>query len=71
MATKGENPFKLDSKAPSIPIKEYAYNETRYKMLTKTNPEAAKSLIKLAQEDVDEKWHIYEQLASMTVKNHS
>jgi pyruvate-ferredoxin/flavodoxin oxidoreductase len=67
MAAKGENPFKLDSKAPSIPLKEYAYNETRYKMLTKINPDAAQTLIKLAQKDVNEKWHIYQQLADMSV----
>jgi pyruvate-ferredoxin/flavodoxin oxidoreductase len=67
MAAKGENPFKLDSKAPSIPLKEYAYNETRYKMLTKINPEAAQTLIKLAQKDVYEKWHIYQQMANMSM----
>jgi pyruvate-ferredoxin/flavodoxin oxidoreductase len=68
LAAKGENPFKLDSKAPSIPVKQYAYNETRYKMLTKINPDAAQKLLKLAQEDVNEKWHIYQQMANMSVK---
>jgi pyruvate-ferredoxin/flavodoxin oxidoreductase len=69
LAEQGENPFKLESKPPSISVKEYAYNETRYKMLTKINPDQAQNLIKLAQKDVDEKWHTYEQMAKMSVKN--
>ena len=32
-AYKGKNPLILDSKDPSIPVQEYAYNETRYRML--------------------------------------
>ena len=60
---EGLNPFKLDSKAPKISLKEYAYMETRYKMLTKSHPDDAAILIKLAQEDVNERWSIYENLA--------
>lgn len=62
LAKEGQNPFKLDSKAPKISLKEYAYMETRYKMLTKSHPDDAEKLIKLAQEDVNEKWAIYENL---------
>ena len=62
---QGKNPFKLDSKAPKIPVKEYAYNENRYKMLTKSNPEAAGYLMNLAQEEVEKKWKQYEHLASL------
>jgi pyruvate-ferredoxin/flavodoxin oxidoreductase len=58
----GQNPFKLDSKAAKISLKDYAYMETRYKMLTKSQPEHAEKLIKLAQEDVNERWTIYENL---------
>ena len=63
LAEEGQNPFKLDSKAPKIPLKEYAYMETRYKMLTKSQPEEAEILIKLAQEDVDKRWKIYDEMA--------
>ncbi len=59
---ENQNPFKLDSKAPKISLKDYAYMETRYKMLTKSHPEDAQRLIKLAQEDVNERWAIYENL---------
>jgi len=36
-----ENPMKLDYKGPKIPVKEYMYNETRFKMVEKMNAEAA------------------------------
>jgi len=65
LAKQGQNPFRLDSKAPKIKLEEYAYKEIRYKMLTKSAPEEAKRLMKLAQEDVTSKWHYYEQLAAM------
>jgi pyruvate-ferredoxin/flavodoxin oxidoreductase len=63
LAKQGLNPFKLDSKAPKIPLKDYAYMETRYKMLTKSHPDDAKKLIELAQEDVNKRWEIYSNLA--------
>ena len=62
-AGQGLNPLQLDSKAPKIPVKDYAYNETRFKMLTQSKPQEAERLIALAQQDVDERWRIYEQLA--------
>jgi pyruvate-ferredoxin/flavodoxin oxidoreductase len=65
LAKQGQNPFRLDSKAPKLKLEEYAYKEIRYKMLTKSAPEEAKRLMKLAQEDVTSKWHYYEQLAAM------
>ena len=59
----GENPFVLDSRKPSMPIAEYLGMENRYKMLTKSHPDEAKRLWKLAQQDVDERWRLYEKLA--------
>jgi len=62
---RGENPLSLDSKAPSIPLKEYAYRETRYKMLTKSKPEDAARLIEQAQQDVIARWHLYDRMARL------
>jgi pyruvate-ferredoxin/flavodoxin oxidoreductase len=64
-AEQGLNPLQLDSKAPKIPLKDYAYNETRFKMLTQSKPEQAERLLALAQQDVNERWQMYEQLASL------
>ncbi|HEY3368279.1 MAG TPA: pyruvate:ferredoxin (flavodoxin) oxidoreductase [Symbiobacteriaceae bacterium] len=47
----GKNPLTLDSKAPKIPVKEYAYGETRYRMLEQQNPEVAARLMEEASAD--------------------
>ena len=57
----GENPFVLDSQGPRIAFKDYAYQELRYKMLTRTNPAEAERLINEAQEQVQQKWRMYER----------
>ena len=64
-AEKGLNPLQLDSKAPKLPFKEYAYKETRFRSLTQSDPERAETLIQLAQSDVLARWRMYEQWASM------
>jgi pyruvate-ferredoxin/flavodoxin oxidoreductase len=71
LAEEGKNPLQLDSKGPKIPLEDYAYNETRYKMLKKSYPERAEKLMKLAQEDVNEQWKVYEQMASFNPENGS
>jgi len=60
----GKKPFVLDSPRPTIPLREYAYNENRYKILTKTNPEEAERLMVMAQETVDRRWETYEHLST-------
>jgi pyruvate-ferredoxin/flavodoxin oxidoreductase len=55
--------FVIDSQAPSIPLKAYAYNEIRYKMLSYTHPGEAKRLLGLAQHDIDQRWRVYSALA--------
>ena len=67
LVKEGKNPLQLDSKAPSIPLEKYIYNETRYNVLVRSNPDAAKHLLELAQEDVNKRWRFYEYLASMPV----
>ena len=62
---EGKNPFQLDSKAPSIPFKQYAYQEARYTMLVRSNPEAARELLKMAQDDVERQWRVYANRAAM------
>jgi len=62
---EGKNPFQLDSKAPSIPLKKYAYQEARYTMLARSNPEAARELLIAAQDDVERQWRVYANRAGM------
>ena len=64
-ADEGKNPLQLDSKAPSVPLTEFAYNELRYRSLLKSNEERAEMLMKSAQKEVDKRWSLYEQMAQM------
>jgi pyruvate-ferredoxin/flavodoxin oxidoreductase len=64
LAKEGKNPFKLDSKEPKLKVKDFAYMETRYKMLTKSHPKIAEQLMNEAQEDVTTRWKEYVRLAS-------
>lgn len=70
-ALQGDNPFVLDSRAPKQPVEKYLNMENRFKMLTMSKPEVAKELFKLAQEDVDARWSMYEYLASRSYTNGS
>jgi pyruvate-ferredoxin/flavodoxin oxidoreductase len=65
LRNEGKNPFLLDSKAPSIRLKEYAYREARYTMLARSNPELAATLLKEAQDDVERQWRVYSARATM------
>ena len=38
LAAEGKNPLALDSKAPTLPLKQYVYNESRYTMLAQSRP---------------------------------
>jgi len=67
LIAQNKNPFQLDSRAPSITLKEYIYNETRYTMLVKSNPEHAKELLALAEHDVESRWKLYDNWAHMPV----
>jgi pyruvate-ferredoxin/flavodoxin oxidoreductase len=64
-AIAGEHPLQLDSKAPTIPLKEFALKEARFAMLGRANPEEAEQLLALAQEDINERRRLYEQLAGV------
>ncbi|MGH7452094.1 MAG: hypothetical protein ACRENG_12160 [bacterium] len=66
---EGKSPLHLDSRAPSIPLKAYMYRETRFKMLTKSNPTEAERLLALAQQDVQQRWSMYEHLKTFSVTN--
>ena len=59
------HPFHLDSKKPSIPFKEFAWQEARFAMLARSQPEEAERLFRMAQDDIDERWSLYEQLADI------
>jgi pyruvate-ferredoxin/flavodoxin oxidoreductase len=60
----GRNPFLLDSHRPRIPLTAYTGRELRYRILERTNPEAAERLRGLAQQQVSQRWATYEEMAA-------
>ncbi len=62
---QGKNPLTLDSKEPSLPLEEYIYEENRYRMLKKSNPDAAKAFLSQAQKDVKLRYNVYKQLSEI------
>ncbi len=65
LIAQGQNPLSIDSKEPSIPLEQYIYNETRYRMLVQSDEARAESLLKEAQGDIKNRWEYYQQMAAM------
>ncbi|MDE2581805.1 MAG: pyruvate:ferredoxin (flavodoxin) oxidoreductase [Rhodospirillales bacterium] len=63
MRAAGENPFRLDSPRPTVPLRDYAYNEIRYRALAQTRPDEAASLLAAAAAAIAEKYRAYEEMA--------
>ncbi len=61
----GENPMKLDYKGPKIPVKEYMYNETRFKMVEKMNSEDAAHFLETATFHANEMYKRYSNLSKL------
>ena len=64
LRSAGRNPFMLDSLRPTLKLEDYAYNENRYRSLLISDPEEAERLINLARQVVNQKWALYEEMAT-------
>jgi pyruvate-ferredoxin/flavodoxin oxidoreductase len=62
---KGLTPFLLDSQRASRPFTDYTENELRYRVLRQTNPEQAEHLMEMAEEAIQKRWQLYEQMAQI------
>jgi pyruvate-ferredoxin/flavodoxin oxidoreductase len=60
-----ERPFQLDSKPPTVPLRQFAQSEARFAMLARTDPGEFDQLMTIAEEDARERWRYYEQLATL------
>ena len=63
-----KNPLQLDMRSPKLTAEQTMYKENRFKMLSRSNPEEAKKLLKLAQGDINTRWAMYQYLASRHVE---
>ncbi len=65
---QGENPLHIDSKAPSLPYRDFLASETRFNVLNRTHPDDAERYLQLAQAHVRTRFSLYEQLARLAVE---
>jgi pyruvate-ferredoxin/flavodoxin oxidoreductase len=65
LAHAGEQPFHLDSRKPTIRFADIAHAEGRFAMVVDPNSPHARELVELAQKDIDDQWHYYEQMAGV------
>jgi pyruvate-ferredoxin/flavodoxin oxidoreductase len=68
---EGGTPLKLDSKAPAMPLEEYSMLENRYRVLHKSNPGLAAKLAVMAQDYVNERWTMLENMANLNFADKS
>ena len=59
------HPFQLASKKPVGAFKEFAMKEARFAMLARSKPDDSARLLELGQQDIDKRYHFYEQLAGV------
>ncbi len=69
LIAEGKNPMQLDSQPPAIPLQQYLYNEARFTMLQESRPETAKRLLEEAQQDVRDRWKVYEMWSRMAAND--
>ena len=65
LVSLGENPMKLDYKGPRVPVKDYMYNEERFKMVEKMNPAAAAQFLETASFNAKEMYSRYDNLSKV------
>jgi pyruvate-ferredoxin/flavodoxin oxidoreductase len=65
LADAGKNPLNIDSREPTVKVEDYAYNETRYRMLLQSDEARAEALMKDAREDATKRWNLYQQMAAI------
>jgi pyruvate-ferredoxin/flavodoxin oxidoreductase len=57
--------MQLDSREPTLSLKEFQTKEARFAMLARSSPERYAELQQLAQTDAEERRRLYEQLAGV------
>jgi len=63
LADEGKNPFQLDYKGPNGTLHDFIMGEVRYNVLTRSFPKEAERLHKKLEEDINERYKKYKQMA--------
>ncbi len=69
LAKEGKNPMQLDYKGPRIDVKNYMYQESRFKMVEKMDAGNAKAYLETARSHAEEMYKRYQNLAQMSFKD--
>jgi pyruvate-ferredoxin/flavodoxin oxidoreductase len=64
---KGEPPMHLDYGPPKASVAEYMRNESRFRVVERTDPERFKGFLKDAKEAARIRYSVYQQMAGITV----
>ncbi len=62
---KGENPLQIDMPQPRTPLSEFAYQETRFRMVEQLDRARFHSLLRQEQEEILRRFRLYEQIARL------
>ncbi|MCB1057136.1 MAG: pyruvate:ferredoxin (flavodoxin) oxidoreductase, partial [Acidobacteria bacterium] len=63
----GDPPLKLDSAPPKGRVADYMAAETRFRMVEKIDPERYRRFLRQAQEQAEQRYSVYRQLAGITL----
>jgi pyruvate-ferredoxin/flavodoxin oxidoreductase len=64
---KGEPPMRLDYGPPKARVADYMRNESRFRVVERTDPARFKEFLKEAQRAAEQRYAVYSQLAGITV----
>ncbi len=65
--SQGQPPLQLDCNPPTVPVKTYMQNETRFRMVERMDAARFKHLAAAAQREATQRFALYQQLAGVTL----
>ena len=68
LALEGKNPMSVDYKGPTIDVKNFMYQETRFKMVEKMNAGAALEYLETARDNAKKMYARYKNLEEYYAK---
>ena len=64
---EGKPPLQLDSKAPSASVSSFTEHEARFRIVERQDRDRYRHLMEQAQLSAERRWHVYQQLAGLTL----
>jgi len=63
LRAQGKNPFQLDCKPPTVPLRDFLMSEVRYRTLTQSFPDEATKLHGALEQECQQRFRMYQKLA--------